>query len=132
MTLIFTYGGANSTIETLKREVYVPERIVGIKREVWDCYVDRTLDPTLENALGNLDFYGCSGWKSATRVRKLDSARSVVLWATGDDRYIDILRETIDELSPVLNHDVKWTGQETQATFKAYVGIPRRNGPTTA
>ena len=125
VTLIFTYGGANSTIETLKREVYVPERIVGIKREVWDCYVDRTLDLTLENALGNLDFYGCSGWKSATRVRKLDSARSVVLWATGDERYIDILREGIDELSPILNHDVKWTGQETQATFKAYVGIPR-------
>ena len=125
VTLIFTYGGANSTIETLKREVYVPERIVGIKREVWDCYVDRTLDPTLENALGNLDFYGCSGWRSATQVHKLNSARSVVLWATGDERYIDVLRESVDELSPVLNHDVKWTSQETQATFKAYVGIPR-------
>ena len=125
VTLIFTYGGANSTIETLKREVYVPGRIVGIKQEVWDCYVDRTLDPTLENALGNLDFYGCSGWKSATRVRKLDSARSVVLWATGDGRYIDILRESINEISPILNHDFKWTSQETQATFKAYVGIPR-------
>ena len=123
--LIFTYGGVNSTVETLERDVFVPFRIVGIPSDVWDCYVDRTLDPTLENALGNLDFYGCSGWKSATRVRKLDNARSVVLWATGDDRYINILRESIDELSPILNHDVKWTGQETQATFKAYVGIPR-------
>ena len=123
--LIFTYGGVNSTVETLERDVFVPFRIVGIPSDVWDCYVDRTLDPTLENALGNLDFYGCSGWKSATQVRKLDNARSVVLWATGDDRYIDILRESIDELSPILNHDVKWTGQETQATFKAYVGIPR-------
>ena len=125
VTLIFTYGGANSTIETLKREVYVPERIVGIKREVWDCYVDRTLDPTVENALGNLDFYGCGGWRSENQVHKLKSTRSVVLWATGDDRYVDILRESIDELSPILNHDVKWTSQETQATFKAYVGIPR-------
>ena len=77
------------------------------------------------NALGALDFYGCSGWKSGTEVNKLKATRSVVLWATGDDRYIDILREGIDELSPILNVDVKWTGQETQATFKAYVGIPR-------
>ena len=125
VTLIFTYGGANSAIETLKREVYVPERIVGIKREAWDCYVDRALDPTEVNALGNLDFYGCSGWKSGTQVHKLNSATSVVLWAIGDDRYIDLLRESIDELSPILNHDVKWTSKETQATFKAYVGIPR-------
>ena len=125
VTLIFTYGGVNSTLETQELQVYVPERIVGIKREVWDCYVDRTLDPTDENALGNLDFYGCSGWKSGTEVHKLKATRSVVLWATGDDRYINILRESIDELSPILNHDVKWTGQETQATFKAYVGIPR-------
>ena len=127
VTLIFTYGGANSSIETLKREVYVPERIVGIKREVWDCYVDRTVDITVEDPLGNLSFYGCSGWKSEMEVHKLNSARSVVLWATGDERYIDVLRESVDELSPVLNHDVKWTSQETQATFKAYVGIPRED-----
>ena len=125
VTLIFTYGGVNSTLETQELQVYVPERIVGIKRDVWDCYVDRTLDLTEKNALGVLDFYGCGGWKSGTEVNKLKTTRSVVLWATGDDRYIDILREGIDELSPILNHDVKWTGQETQATFKAYVGIPR-------
>ena len=125
VTLIFTYGGVNSTLETQELQVYVPERIVGITRQAWDCYVDRTLDFTEENALGVLDFYGCGGWKSGTEVNKLKATRSVVLWATGDDRYIDILREGIDELSPILNHDVKWTGQETQATFKAYVGIPR-------
>ena len=127
VTLIFTYGGVNSTLETQELQVYVPERIVGITRQAWDCYVDRTLDFTEENALGVLDFYGCGGWKSGTEVNKLKATRSVVLWATGDDRYIDILRESIDELSPILNHDVKWTGQETQATFKAYVGIPRED-----
>ena len=125
VTLIFTYGGVNSTLETQELQVYVPERIVGITREAWDCYVDRTLDPTEVNTLGNLDFYGCSGWKSGTEVHKLKATRSVVLWAIGDDRYIDILRESIDELSPILNDDVKWTGLKTQATFKAYVGIPR-------
>ena len=125
VTLIFTYGGVNSTLETWELQVYVPERIVGIARETWDCYVDRTPDPTEENALGKLDFYGCGGWKSGTEVHKLKATRSVVLWATGDDRYMDILRESIDELSPILNLDVKWTDLETQATFEAYVGIPR-------
>ena len=125
VTLIFTYGGVNSTLETWELQVYVPERIVGIARETWDCYVDRTVDPTEENAFGELDFYGCGGWKSGTEVHKLNDTRSVVVWTTGDERYIDILRESIDELSPILNHDFKWTSQETQATFKAYVGIPR-------
>ena len=125
VTLIFTYGGVNSTLETQELQVYVPERIVGITREAWDCYVDRTLDPTGEDVLGGINFYGCSGWKSETEVHKLKATRSVVLWATGDDRYIDILRESIDALSPILNVDVKWTGLKTQATFKAYVGIPR-------
>ena len=46
VTLIFTYGGVNSTLETQELQVYVPERIVGITREAWDCYVDRTLDLT--------------------------------------------------------------------------------------
>ena len=125
ITLKFTYGGVNSTLETLERQVYIPERIVGITREAWDCYVDRTLDLTEVNALGGINFYGCSGWKSETEVHKLKATRSVVLWATGDDRYIDILRESIDALSSILNVDVKWTGLKTQATFKAYVGIPR-------
>ena len=125
VNLVFTSGGINSTVETLEREVYTPFRIVGISREDWDCYVDRTLDPTLEDAGGNLSFYGCSGWRSGNQVHKLNSASPVTLWATGDDRYMDILRESIDELIPVLNHDVKWTSDETQATFKAYVGIPR-------
>ena len=128
--LVFTSGGINSTEETLEREVYAPERIVGVSREEWDCYVDRTLDTTQEDVTGNRSFYGCSGWSSENQVHKLKSTRSVVLWATGDGRYIDILRETVDELTPMLNHDVKWTSNESQATFKAYVGIPREEWAT--
>ncbi len=125
--LVFTYGGVNSEVETLERDVFVPLRIVGVSQEEWDCYADRKLDASQADVTGNLSFYGCSGWRSANQVHKLADTRSVVLWATGDDRYVDILREAIDELHPVLNHDVKWTSQESQATFKAYVGIPRED-----
>ena len=124
-TLIFSYGGVGSTKETLRREVYAPERIVGVSREEWDCYVDRVLDSTSVNIFGVADRYGCSGWRDKDRVHKMDRSRPLILWATGDDRYIALLRESIDELAPMLNHDVKWTDDETQANFKAYVGIPR-------
>ena len=127
VTLVFTYGGINSDVETLEREVYVPLRIVGVSREEWDCYVDRTLDTSFQNAFGTTDFYGCSGWRSTNQVEKLAAARPIVLWATGDERYIDILRESIDELSPILNHDIKWTSKEAQSNFKAYVGIPGKD-----
>ena len=127
VTLVFTYGGVDADIETMEREVHVPIRIVGVSQEEWDCYVDRALESSQADASGNLSFYGCSGWGSANQVHKLASTRPVVLWAIGDNRYVDILREAIDELAPVLNHDVKWTSQENQATFKAYVGIPRED-----
>ena len=127
VNLVFTYGGVNSDIETREREVFVPIRIVGVSQGEWDCYADRTLDTTRRDAGGNLSFYGCSGWGFENQVHKLNSTRSVVMWATGDERYIDILREAIDELTPILNHDVKWTSNEAQSTFKAYVGISRKD-----
>ena len=47
------------------------------------------------------------------------------VWAdpSGDPGYIQILVETLKELSPVLNLDFVWVA-EAQATLKAYVGVP--------
>ena len=124
-TLVLTYGGVSSPPMSLEQQVSVPERILGVSREVWNCYVDRTLDPTKLDALGNPNFYGCSGWDSPSEVHRLPGHGSVVMWATGDSKYVQLLRESVEDLSPILNLNVSWTDLEYQATLRAYVGIHR-------
>ena len=49
----------------------------------------------------------------------------VKVWAAGDDRYVEVLEEVIDELSPVLDLEFQWVDAEAKADLKAFVGIPR-------
>ncbi len=100
----------------------VPERIVGVEREVWECYSDRpAAKPTREN-----DFRGgCGGWQSP-RIVKWDHDEPVRVWAdpTGNWQYIAILEETLDELAPLLNLEFEWVSDSADAALKAYVGVP--------
>ena len=109
-------GGAQETTS-----LTVPERILGVEREVWECYSDRPdWEPTQEN-----DFLGgCSGWATPTVV-KWDPDTPIRVWADpdGQQRYVDILRESLDELAPLLGLEVEWVTSASEANLKAYVGI---------
>ena len=102
--------------------VVVPERIVGVERDVWACFSDR---PRREAAYENDFLGGCGGWTS-WNVVKWKQGESVRVWAdpSGDALYVRILEETLDELAPLLNLDVEWVETEEEATLKAYVGVP--------
>ena len=95
-------------------EIDVPERIVGVERDVWDCFSDR---PGWQ-----ADQEGCGGWYSETIV-KWDQTRPVRVWATGDDEYIKVLDETLEELSPMLNLEFERVTIESRADLKAYMGV---------
>ena len=127
-TLRFTYGGDNALIESLEYDVYVPERIVGVTQESWDCYIDRELAPAHPDAQGGSDFYGCAGWISNYRdfpeIIKWDNAKPIVTYVTGDEEYIEVFRESLDEMIAVLYLDLEWTDQPELARFKVYTGIP--------
>ncbi len=101
--------------------VDVPERIVGVDRDVWECFSDR---PNRELSYGNGFLAGCAGWNKPTIV-KWDPDEVVRVWVdpTGHQRYRDILRESLDELAPLLNLHVAWVARESQANLKAYVGV---------
>ena len=107
---------------TASNTVVVPERILGVDRDVWACFSDRPQrSATYEN-----DFLGgCGGWTSGT-VLKWDPDEPVRVWAdpSGDARYVRILEGTLNELAPLLNLGVEWVETEAEATFKAYVGVP--------
>lgn len=107
---------------TASNTVVVLERIIGVERDVWECFSDR---PRREAAYENDFLGGCGGWTSGT-VLKWDPEVPVRAWAdpSGDARYVRILEEVLNELTPLLGLDVEWVRTEAEATLKAYVGVP--------
>ena len=114
----FDYGG----IEPVTKQFHVPQRILGVERDVWECYIDEP--DTLESDAARSGNYGdCAGWGSFGGF-KWDQDVPVRVWATGLDSYIAILRETLAELSPLLDLGFVWVDAEEEAALKAYVGLP--------
>lgn len=98
----------------------VAAKIVGVSREVWECYSDQEIN--------RHDDIGCMG-HHYDRVAKWNLDRPMKVWATGDHRYIDALWAMLDKLSPLF--DMTFTNSQSQddADLKAWVGITRAEGP---
>ena len=118
-TLEFDYGGD----ETLTLDIEVSQRILGVDREVWECYADR---PPEGFALGPHNDWvaGCGGWGKPTVEKWLNDV-PVKVWATGDPDHIAVLENILSELSPILNLEFEWVDAEEEADFKAFVGVSR-------
>ena len=101
-------------------EFDVPTKIVGVSREVWECYSDDTI-----NRHGDI---GCAG-REDERVVKWDLNRPLRVWATGDQEYIDVMWQVLDRLSPLLDMTFANAQSEDDADLKAWVGITRDEGP---
>ena len=116
--LAFDYGGNENIVE-----VEVPERILGVERDVWECFRDTSNIGTVWEGRHGI---GCGGWYDET-ITKWDQSVPVRVWANpaGDPRYIRILGEVLEELSPILNLQFQWGATETDATFVAHLGIDR-------
>ena len=121
-TMTFDYGGA----ESLTFDVEVPERILGVDRNLWECYADR---PQVRVEVEGELFDGCGGW-SAPTVEKWLNDVPVKVWATGDATHIATLETVLMELSPILDMEFEWVGSEEETDFKAFVGVPRSDAPT--
>ena len=120
-TVAFDYGLDDSLV----LNVEVPERIVGVDRDVWECYVDRLLERV--EVEGEL-FDGCGGWSTKTVEKWLNDV-PVKVWATGHPDYIAILESVLDKLAPLVGLEFEWVDSETEADFKAFVGVPRSEAP---
>ena len=120
-TVMFNYDGDQS----LALDVEVPERIVGIARDLWECYSHR---PQQETVVNGERLNGCGGWRSPT-VRKWLNDVPVKVWATGEPTYVEILESVLEDLTPVLDLAFEWVGAEAEADLKAYVGIQRSDAP---
>ena len=117
----FEFGG----IEPLTLPFDVPQRILGVERDIWECFRDEpdTLDPSEDNN----GYYGdCAGWgRGNSAMWKWNQDIPVNIWATGREDYLATLDETLYELSPLLGLDFARVDSGRDATLKAYMGIPK-------
>ena len=120
-TMTFDYGG----VESLAFDVEVPERILGVDRDVWECYAHRP--PGGVEVDGDVRA-GCGGWRTPTVEKWLNDV-PVKVWATGDATHIATLETVLMELSPIMDMEFEWVGSEEEADFKAFVGVPRSDAP---
>ena len=116
-TVIFGYGDGKS----LTLDVEVPERILGVARDLWECYSHR---PQAGVEINGEVFDGCGGWSTPTVEKWLNDV-PVKVWATGDADHIAVLETVLTELAPVLDLEFVWVSREEEADLKAFVGIPR-------
>ena len=123
MSFEFDFGG----IEPLTLPFDVPQRILGMERDVWECFRDEpdTLEPNQNNPYYNGYYGDCAAWgKGNSSMRKWDQDTPVKVWATGLRSYIATLEEVLRELSPLLNLDFVWVDSEADAALKGYMGSP--------
>ncbi len=109
LSLEFSYGEHGA--RTL--DVNVPERIVGINRDVWECFSD----------------IPCAGWYSAeVPIQKWNQASPLKVWASGPESFIEVFKSILDELGPVLGLEFEWVSTEDEAEFVAYIGYTLPEG----
>ena len=95
-----------------------PVPSIKVDLAVWECYSDRTFSDEERNL-------SCSGWGKYPNVVKWRNDVPVKMWATGDDRYLEVLDEVIAYVSPILKLEFVKVDSEVDADFRAYVGIRR-------
>ena len=98
----------------------IPAKIVGVSREVWECYSDDTINKQ--------DDIGCAA-RDYESVAKWDIDRPMKVWATGDPEYVDVLWTTLDRLSPIFDLTFTSVQSEGDADLKAWVGVTDAEGP---
>ena len=109
--------------ESVTLDIEVPERILGVERDLFECYADRPPEPV---KILNEYFYGCGGWGTA-KVEKWLNDVPVKVWTTGDPLYIEHFRTVLDDLSPIMDLEFVWVETEAEADLKGYIGVQRED-----
>ena len=106
--------GVNKMLST-SVEISVPERIVGVDRELWKCF--SLTQQTDEFPRGN-----CSG-RDGEIIKKWSQDRPVTVWINGLSAYSELFQDMLQELAPELNFHYQLVAEERRADIAAYVGI---------
>ncbi len=98
----------------------VPESILGVDRDVWECYSDRP-----GKGAGR---EGCGGWFRKT-VAKWDHDVPVRVWAHGRTDYIQILETVMEEVAPLVNLEFERVYSKREADIEIQLGADKEEAP---
>ena len=129
MQLLFHYGDD----EPIATPATVPERIVGIEREVWECFSDTSWLEVKFSGLwgdGTDQGIGCGGWEQEYII-KWPVGETINVWLTGDKLYTSIFEEVLEELAVFMNLEFEYVANKSDAQLQVYTGWPREDATTT-
>ncbi len=113
LDLVIDYGASKPELISLK----VPEKIVGIDPEVWECFSDIPADE---------DLVGCAAWEWESEViEKWDQSKPIKVWATGDVRYLRIFYEALADIAPIVNLRFESVHSEVEADLAMFTGVSK-------
>ena len=128
-TIAIDYG----TEEVKSTTAIVPERIVGVDREVWDCFSDTSnVYPGYEENEDDDSFQGigCAGWRR-DRIIKWPVGEAIQLWSHGNDLYLEILDEVLNYVGSLLNVTFETVETKDEARLTIHTGVAREDADFT-
>ncbi len=96
-------------------EISIPERIVGIDRDLWRCFSDT--NPRDQFPRGS-----CSG-RNGNVVNKWSQDEPVRIWVNGLSAYSEQFQDSLQQLAPQLNFTYQLAPEQRRADIAVYVGI---------
>ena len=115
MSFEISYDGGKSKVLNIK----VPERIVGVNRDVWECFSDTSNVGTFwEEDEG----VGCAGW-STDRIQKWDQESPLRVAVSGGQGFVAEFKDALQYVAPTLNHQFEVVDPEQVVDIRAYVGL---------
>ena len=109
------YGEEN--VQTLL--IDAPGRIVGVHREVWECFSDES---NLRTGRERDEGTGCGGWPR-DRIQKWDQGSPVKVRLNGPRQFVAEFEKVLTGLSHVVNLDFEQVETGEQADVTAYIGL---------
>ena len=110
-----SYDGGKTEILNIE----VPERIVGVNRDVWKCFSDTSKVNTVWEKDEGI---GCGAWPREF-IQKWDQGSPIRVWTKGPESFIAEFKDVLAALSRVLGLEFEWVDGVHRADITAYVGL---------
>ena len=102
-----------------RAELWVSERVIGVPKQVLDCFTDTTYEDAGVKPNSSV---GCGGWHN-TYMTKWDADRPVRVKLIGPNQWTSFFVEYLTELQPLFNLEFEWITNEEDYDLEAVVGI---------
>ena len=110
-----SYDGRKTEIFNIE----VPERIVGVNRDVWECFSDTSkVDTFWEEDEG----VGCAGW-STDRIQKWDHESPLRVSVSGGHGFVAEFKDALQYVASTLDLQFELVDPEQVVDIRAYVGL---------